>query len=79
LFNTWDDEEVRHFFVPRKDVIYTYVVETGDKITDVVSFYSLPSSVLKHEKHTELRAAYSYYHANTTVSLEVKMVNEVTV
>merc|ERR1711924_557712 len=26
------------------------------------SFYSLPSSVLKHEKHTKLHAAYCYYY-----------------
>jgi hypothetical protein len=25
------------------------------------SFYTLPSSVLGHETHTELRAAYMYY------------------
>ena len=31
------------------------------------SFYSLPSSVLKHEKHTKLHAAYCYYYfANKT-------------
>jgi glycylpeptide N-tetradecanoyltransferase len=54
--------------MPRKDVIYSYVVENEQKeITDMVSFYCLPSSVLKNEKHKELRAAYIYYHAYTSV------------
>jgi hypothetical protein len=30
-------------------------------IVSVVSFYTLPSSVLGHEEHNELRAAYSFY------------------
>lgn len=34
--------------------------KTG-KITDLVSFYSLPSSILGHPKHTTLNAAYMYY------------------
>jgi glycylpeptide N-tetradecanoyltransferase len=58
--------------LPRKDVVYSYVVENEQKqVTDVVSFYCLPSSVLKNDKHNELRAAYIYYHANTTVSQKV--------
>ncbi|EOD22335.1 hypothetical protein EMIHUDRAFT_450767 [Emiliania huxleyi CCMP1516] len=39
-------------------------------VTDMFSFYSLPSSVLKHEKHTKLHAAYCYYYfANKTPAL----------
>jgi glycylpeptide N-tetradecanoyltransferase len=38
-------------------------------ITDVVSFYTLPSSVLGHPEHTEIRAAYMFYTAATTVPL----------
>lgn len=29
------------------------------------SFYSLPSSILKHEKYTKLHAAYAYYYFST--------------
>lgn len=66
------EAEFSHWLVPRKGVIYTYVVEEagedGEKeVTDMFSFYSLPSSVLKHEKHTKLHAAYCYYYfANKT-------------
>jgi hypothetical protein len=43
-------------------VVDAYVVEGSDgQITDMVSFYTLPSSILGHPEHTELRAAYMYY------------------
>ena len=64
----WSSEEVRHFLLPQKDVIFSYVVEDGEKITDFFSFYSLPSSVLKEctGNHKILNAAYSYYNVTTT-------------
>jgi glycylpeptide N-tetradecanoyltransferase len=56
------EAEIRHFFSPREDVIYSYVIENAEGvITDFLSFYSLPSSVLKNPKHKKLRAAYAYY------------------
>lgn len=48
------EEDVKHLFLPRKGIIYTYVLEEDKKITDFGSFYSLPSSILKHEKHKTL-------------------------
>lgn len=49
-------EDVKHWFIPRPNVVYTYVVEDDKKnITDLISFYCLPSSVLQHEKHKQLR------------------------
>ena len=33
----------------------------GGSVTDVVSFYTLPSSVLGHPEHKEIRAAYMFY------------------
>jgi len=29
LYNKYTEEEVKHFFLPRNGVIYTYVVETN--------------------------------------------------
>lgn len=56
-------KEVKHFLMPQTDVIYSFVVEdeNSHEITDFCSFYSLPSSILKHPKHSKLKAAYSYY------------------
>lgn len=53
-----------HFLLPQEWVIESYVVEDpeNDEITDFFSFYSLPSSVLRHPVHTILNVAYSYYY-----------------
>jgi glycylpeptide N-tetradecanoyltransferase len=50
--------------LPREWVIESFVVENyeTDEITDFVSFYSLPSQVLKHTTHKTLNVAYSYYY-----------------
>lgn len=56
------EDEIAHFFVPREGVIESFVVENDkNEITDFISFYSLPSSVLKHPEHKTLNVAYSYY------------------
>lgn len=67
-------EEIAHFLLPRENVVESFVVEDEKekKITDFISFYSLPSSVLKHPEHTTLHVAYSLYNvpgANKLVNL----------
>ena len=39
-------------------------------MTDFLSFYALPSSILKNEKYDLLKVAYSYYNVAKTISLE---------
>lgn len=56
----FDEAEVHHWFLPREDVVYTYVVETEGTVTDVLSFYTLPSTVIGNPKHSSLKAAYSF-------------------
>ena len=34
------------------------------KITDFFSFYSLPSTIIQHDKHKLLEAAYLFYYAS---------------
>ena len=59
----YSEEEVEHWFVPRNKIVYSYVVEGDDgKITDFISFYLLPSSILKHDVHKVLYAAYSFFN-----------------
>jgi Myristoyl-CoA:protein N-myristoyltransferase, C-terminal domain len=60
-------------FLPRPLVVDTYVVDAEPgtsggtcSIVSMLSYYTLPSSVLGHREHTELRAAYMFY---TGVSL----------
>ena len=52
-------------------VINAYVVDDGaGTLTDLVSFYTLPSTILGHPEHSELRAAYMYYTVPNTVPLK---------
>ena len=68
-------EEVEHFFLPRDNVIESWVVpaadeKDGDTITDFISFYSLPSTVLRNPNYTDVRVAYAYYFVANTHSME---------
>lgn len=62
------DAEVRHMFAPARTkderVTWCYVVEQEGRITDFVSYYSLPSSVLNNDQHDTLSAAYLFYYAS---------------
>jgi len=60
-------DEVEHWLLPREKVINSYVVETDGEVTDFLSFYHLPSTILNHDD--TLHAAYSYYNIATTVPL----------
>ena len=59
LRQAFEEHEVRHFLTPQEGLVYAYVVEAEDStLTDLCSFYCLPSSILNHPQHSELRAAY---------------------
>lgn len=62
----FDEAEVAHFLLPQKDVVFTYVVEDESGLTDLISFYSLPSSILDHDKYSTLNAAYAFYNVSKT-------------
>ncbi|KAI8074080.1 type-i n-myristoyltransferase [Gongronella butleri] len=58
------DDEVAHWILPHEKVVWSYVVEDAEgKITDMISFYSLPSTVIGNPKHSTLNAAYLFYYA----------------
>lgn len=75
-------EEFSHWFLPRTDVVSTYVIEVcliysapecsartswgivqdaSGTITDLCSFYYLPSTVVNHNKYKSVLAVYSFY------------------
>lgn len=70
-------EDVEHWFLPRENIIYTFVNVENGEVKDVVSFYSLPSKVLRNSKHDILNAAYSFYNIATTVDLKTLMNNAI--
>ena len=53
LATEFNPEEFAHWFMPRKNVIDTFVVENSGQITDMISFYTLPTKVLSHETHNK--------------------------
>ncbi|WVQ73551.1 glycylpeptide N-tetradecanoyltransferase [Cryptococcus sp. DSM 104548] len=73
------DDEIEHWFCSGQgtdvdgkregQVVWAYVVEdpTTHLITDFISFYSLPSSIMKNPKHNLLNAAYLFYYASDSV------------
>ena len=74
----FSDEEVAHVLLSGRgrqveggkregQVTWTYVVEREGRVTDMFSFYSLPSSVLDNDKHKVLNAAYLFYYATDVV------------
>lgn len=74
LHPEFTEDELCHWMLPRKDVVFCYVRENSEGVvTDVCSFYSLPSSILGHEKYNLLKAAYSYWNVATTVPLHELM------
>ncbi|WKX98917.1 hypothetical protein Q1695_014082 [Nippostrongylus brasiliensis] len=66
-------KEFEHVFMPIDDVVYTYVLENEGKVTDMLSFYSLPSSVMQHPVHKSIRAVYSFYNVANTVPFKQLM------
>jgi len=66
LICKFNEAEFAHWFLPRHDIIYCYVVEDKDsKITDMISFYTLPSTIIGNEKYKTLKAAYAFYNVAT--------------
>ncbi|KAK9473275.1 acyl-CoA N-acyltransferase, partial [Dipodascopsis tothii] len=77
LSQVFSQDEIRHWMIhdeeiaDEKRVVYSYVVDSPDNtLTDFVSFYKLPSTVLGNSSHNSINIAYSFYYASTT-SLEL--------
>ncbi|CAB3379270.1 Hypothetical predicted protein [Cloeon dipterum] len=69
LAPVFSKEDFKHWFLPRAGIVDAYVVEKNGKITDFVSYYTLPSTVMNHPIHKSLKAAYSFYNVSTTTPL----------
>lgn len=62
------------YFSP--DNLYFKFLSTQDdegNVTDMVSFYTLPSTVVDHPKHKTLKAAYSFYNVASRAKLSELM------
>lgn len=69
LYPEMRKEEVEHWLAYKEDVVYSYVVEDAQgNITDFLSFYTLPSSVIGNDQYTTLKAAYMFYMVPNTIT-----------
>lgn len=64
-------EEIEHWILntdtPSPDkIVWAYVAESNGHITDFISFYELASTIINHDKHKDIRAAYMFYYATET-------------
>lgn len=62
---TFSEEDFRHWFLPQAGIVDSFVVMQDNEITDFVSYYTLPSTVMHHPVHKSLKAAYSFYNVST--------------
>eukprot|EP01104_Vermistella_antarctica_P004165 TRINITY_DN14673_c0_g1_i1.p1 TRINITY_DN14673_c0_g1~~TRINITY_DN14673_c0_g1_i1.p1 ORF type:complete len:456 (+),score=142.19 TRINITY_DN14673_c0_g1_i1:24-1370(+) len=64
LYIHYSDEEFASWILPREGVVYAFVVENPEtkKITDLISFYCLPSTIIGNKEYKTLKAAYSFYN-----------------
>uniref|UniRef100_A0A3Q2QJL8 Glycylpeptide N-tetradecanoyltransferase n=1 Tax=Fundulus heteroclitus TaxID=8078 RepID=A0A3Q2QJL8_FUNHE len=69
LVPAMNEEEVEHWLLPQENIIDTFVVENEGKVTDFLSFYTLPSTIMNHPVHRSLKAAYSFYNVHTTTPM----------
>ena len=76
LHPIFDENEVHHWFMPKAGIINSYVVESkeeGGKLTDFMSFYCLPSTVMNNPNHKAIKAAYSFYNVSNATPWEELM------
>lgn len=69
----FSEAELAHALLPVEGVVYGFVVEdpsTPGAITDLISFYIIPSTVIGHPKHKTMYAAYSFYNVPGKHSIE---------
>jgi glycylpeptide N-tetradecanoyltransferase len=57
-------EEFSHLILPRKDVVYSYVVENEDnEITDFISYFHIKDNNILIDEM--MKSTYLYYYANS--------------
>lgn len=60
LSPAFTEEDFTHWFLPRDGIVDCYVVESEGRLTDMFSFYSLPSTIMNHATHSTLRCCHSF-------------------
>lgn len=70
LYPQFEPDEFAHTFLPKPQVVDCFVkLDDQGVVTDLLSFYHLPSTVIGNDKHSTLNAAYSFYNVATTIAM----------
>lgn len=62
-------EEFIHWFSPKQNIVECFIVENDGEVTDFISYYALPSTVMHHPVHKQIKAAYSFYNVATRTNI----------
>jgi glycylpeptide N-tetradecanoyltransferase len=75
LAPVFNEPDFAHWLLPRDGVISSFVVEDPDthEVTDMISYYTLPSTIVNHPEHNLLKAAYSFYNVPAKTPLKQLM------
>ena len=63
-------ELVRHMFLPREDIVYSYVIPSTSGPKAFFSFYIMNWNVIHDSRDMNIRAAYIWFHAEKGVELK---------
>lgn len=59
----FNEDEVRHFLLPRDGVVFSWLVMNDEgKVSDFISFYALNSQILNDPNNAKIHAAYAFYN-----------------
>ncbi len=75
LTHIFNRESFEHYFMSKENIIYTYVVEKNNIITDMISFFIIDNKVINNLKHQNYKTAYLYYYFNEENELS-DLINE---
>jgi glycylpeptide N-tetradecanoyltransferase len=74
LTHIFDKDNFIHYFMTKKDIIYTWVIEKNNCITDMISFYIIDNVITNNPNYSGYKAGYLYYYFNETMELS-KLIN----
>ncbi len=73
VYPEFTKKESAHWFIHRPGIIESYVLELKGQVVDFFSFYCLPSTIINNPKHKEIKAAYAYYFAPGSQTIDQLM------